>query len=298
MSSFAGSTYNTVKYAAARPTYPKQLFDFIFKFHERSKDVKWNTAVDLGCGTGQATAEFARFQRVIGLDPSEKMVAGAREYVKSLGLTNCSFFKSSAETLTDIEDGSVDLVIAAQAGHWFDWSKVWPETARVLTKGGSAGFWAYSEFRLPDFPALNPMITHHFQNQQADPTTSLGPHFERPGRTILENHLIAVPDANAVVPGAFEATERVYFTGDYYPSLPSEYTQPVIIRKQMAWNNLLGYLNTASAYHTYLNKYPEDAANPEGDVNLRFWKKLKGDADGEDAVNVDWPLALILTKRA
>ena len=159
------------------------------------------------------------------------------------------------------------------------------------------------------------MITYHFQNQQADPTTSLGPHFERPGRTILENHLIAVPDANAVVPGAFEATERVYFTGealytsktsiaywaitgDYYPSLPSESTQPVIIRKQMAWNNLLGYLNTASAYHTYLNKYPEDAANPEGDVNLRFWKKLKGDADGEDSVNVDWPLALILTKRS
>ena len=53
MSTFAGSTYNTVKYAAARPTYPKQLFDFIFKFHERSKNVKWNTAVDLGCGTGQ-----------------------------------------------------------------------------------------------------------------------------------------------------------------------------------------------------------------------------------------------------
>lgn len=53
MSTFAGSTYNTVKYAAARPTYPTQLFDFIFKFHERSKDAKWNTAVDLGCGTGQ-----------------------------------------------------------------------------------------------------------------------------------------------------------------------------------------------------------------------------------------------------
>lgn len=72
---------------------------------------------------------------------------------------------------------------------------------------------AYSEFRLPDYPALNTLITEHFQNQKADSRASLGPHFERPGRTVLENHLIAVPDADAVVPGAFEATERVYFTG-------------------------------------------------------------------------------------
>lgn len=66
----------------------------------------------------------------------------------------------------------------------------------------------------------------------------------------------------------------------------------------MAWNNLLGYLNTLSAYHRFLKKYPEDAENPEGDINVRFWKKLKGNAGGEDTVRVDWPVALILTRRS
>lgn len=44
------------------------------------------------------------------------MVAGAREHAKSLGLSNCEFIKSSAETLPNIETGSVDLIIAGKSG--------------------------------------------------------------------------------------------------------------------------------------------------------------------------------------
>lgn len=72
------------------------------------------------------------------------------------------YVQASAESLPFLEDGSVDLVIAgacvrrrnsiilfvydmcvvaAQAGHWFDWNKMWPELARVLRKNGSAAFW-------------------------------------------------------------------------------------------------------------------------------------------------------------
>ena len=29
----------------------------------------------------------------------------------------------------------------AQACHWFDWSKVWPEVGRILRKDGSTAFW-------------------------------------------------------------------------------------------------------------------------------------------------------------
>jgi trans-aconitate 3-methyltransferase len=65
----------------------------------------------------------------------------------------------------------------------------------------------------------------------------------------------------------------------------------------MTWGNLLGYLNTTSAYHAYCKAFPEDLQNPEGDMNIRFWNKLKGDATGEDEVTVDWPLAMILAKR-
>lgn len=54
MATFSKNTFNTVKYAVARPTYPRQLFDFIFRYHEEKSVGKprWDTAVDLGCGTG------------------------------------------------------------------------------------------------------------------------------------------------------------------------------------------------------------------------------------------------------
>lgn len=45
---------------------------------------------------------------------------------------------------------SVDFVFRgsgldiAQACHWFDWSKVWPEMERVLRVGGTAAFWVRS----------------------------------------------------------------------------------------------------------------------------------------------------------
>jgi len=32
-------------------------------------------------------------------------------------------------------------VVVAQACHWFNWTKIWPELARVLKKNGSAAFW-------------------------------------------------------------------------------------------------------------------------------------------------------------
>jgi hypothetical protein len=43
---------DTSIYAAFRPTCPRSLFDFIFRYHERNKGARWDRAVDLGCGTG------------------------------------------------------------------------------------------------------------------------------------------------------------------------------------------------------------------------------------------------------
>jgi len=50
MSTFAKATFNAAGYASSRPTYPRRLFDRIFDFHGLTGG--WETAVDLGCGTG------------------------------------------------------------------------------------------------------------------------------------------------------------------------------------------------------------------------------------------------------
>ncbi|KAI0659100.1 S-adenosyl-L-methionine-dependent methyltransferase [Cubamyces menziesii] len=308
MATFSKATFNAAKYASSRPTYPRQLYDFVFQFHGRAKGARWDTAVDVGCGTGQATVELTPFQRIIGVDPSARMVEQARESVKTrlAGLdlsSQIEFVQSSAEDLSCLKDGSVDLVIAAQACHWFKWDKFWPEVARVLRKDGTFAAWGYSEFRLSRFPSATAIINDYAQG--SDPANSLGTYWERPGRTILDEHLVAVPDPREVLPDKFSEFERVFFTGSHYPDLPN--ARPVILRKRMSWEELLGYFRTWSPLHTFHEKHPEDLKREDGDIAVRFWRKLKEEvarAEGkevpkdEDPIDIEWPLALILARRA
>jgi len=135
MATFGKATFDTAVYASFRPTYPKQLFDFIFRYHEGQRGARWDTAVDLGCGTGtsirvclmiimtylckgQATTELTPFKRVVGVDSSAKMIAAAREsaasnpsLMNSENVNQFEYVEGDAENLV-FEDGSVDLLIA------------------------------------------------------------------------------------------------------------------------------------------------------------------------------------------
>ena len=71
------------------------------------------------CSSGQATAELTPFKRVIGVDPSAKMIESAREMAfadpqstNSVNVTQFEYVQSSAESLPFLEDRSVDLVIS------------------------------------------------------------------------------------------------------------------------------------------------------------------------------------------
>ncbi|KIJ60857.1 hypothetical protein HYDPIDRAFT_116722 [Hydnomerulius pinastri MD-312] len=302
MATFGQTNFDTTVYARGRPTYPQELYDFVFEYHKRSPDAKYERAIDLGCGTGQATIELTPFKRVTGVDPSENMIQSARELLEKGKSAQpgqiIDFVQSSAEELGFVEDNSVDLVIAAQAGHWFDWSKMWPELARVMKKGASAAFWIYSEFRLPQYPSLTPLIVDY--DKGTDPANSIGPYWQQPGRSVLINHLVAIPEGNDIVPGAFEILDREYFTGPYYPDLPSP--RPVTLRKVMSWDDLLGYFRTWSGLHTFKERNPSDAENPNGPLEVRFWNSLReGVAKSgglRDEVEVEWPVAMILARKA
>ncbi|OCH88058.1 S-adenosyl-L-methionine-dependent methyltransferase [Obba rivulosa] len=333
MATFAKATYDAGRYAAARPTYPRQLFDFVFQYHGRTSGARWERAVDLGCGTGQATLELTPFKHIVGIDPSERMITQASQALQAhnsaLNSDNSAlventplasrvrFVQGPAESLDFLEDGSVDLIVSAQAAHWFDWARLWPEAARVLRKGGSLAVWGYSEFRLPAVPRTTPLIRAYAQG--SDPATSLGPHWERPGRTIIDEHLVAIPDP----PAGFRDVERVYFTGDYYPDLPGPC--PPILRKRTTWAGLLAYLRTFSSLHTFQERFPADPEKPGSGLEERFWRRLRREAKaaegkvtvevgsgweegvgeegegpmaGEDEeVTIEWPMAMILARR-
>jgi SAM-dependent methyltransferase len=95
-----------------------------------------NTILDLGCGTGRFSEGLAtRFDaRVVGIDPSQKMLDRAR--LKRRG-TNVYFGRGIAESIP-VTDAAVDLVFISMSFHHFrDPQRAARECGRVLRRGGT-----------------------------------------------------------------------------------------------------------------------------------------------------------------
>jgi SAM-dependent methyltransferase len=134
-------------YAQNRLSYHSRLFEVVLEYH-KSTGGQLSTILDVGCGPGTAIRTLAPyFDHAMGLDPSEGMISTAR----SLGGVSSNsepirFDVSTAESLgsnlsSPVPDGSVDLITAATAAHWFDMSSFWPRAAQVLKPGGSIALW-------------------------------------------------------------------------------------------------------------------------------------------------------------
>ncbi len=119
--SFSADYFSDVaaRYAAYRPSYPPALVDYLREV------TRGDTAWDIGCGSGQLTiALAARFDRVIATDPATAQLAEAPAH-PHVEYRNCPAEDSG------LADGSIDLAVAAQAAHWFDWPRFVDEVARV-----------------------------------------------------------------------------------------------------------------------------------------------------------------------
>jgi len=134
-------------YAKHRLTYHPSLYQIILEHHV-STGGQLGTILDVGCGPGLAVRDLApHFAHAVAIDPSAGMIAAAR----SLGGVSSSqepirFEISAAEELgadisPPVRPGSVDLVTAATAAHWFDMPKFWPRAAEVLKPGGTVAIW-------------------------------------------------------------------------------------------------------------------------------------------------------------
>lgn len=106
-------------YAAHRGSYSSDIYDNLISYHERQGG-NLGTALDVGCGTGQATRNLARyFSRTIGFDPGQAMI----DHANQLGGNTkdgkkIHFELCAAEELDNsglVEPASVDLLCAAMA---------------------------------------------------------------------------------------------------------------------------------------------------------------------------------------
>lgn len=120
------------EYANYRTGYSNELYDTIAAFGLR----RGATILDVGCGTGIASAPFAMNGfPVTGADPSEAMLAQA-----SQRLPNATFVQAEAEALP-FPNERFDVVISAQTFHWVDRARALAEAYRVMRRGGTIAIW-------------------------------------------------------------------------------------------------------------------------------------------------------------
>lgn len=125
-------------YAKYRPGYPDEA-------------VRWmvgtspGTVLELGAGTGALTRSLSALgHEVIATDPS----AGVLSHLKK-AVPKARTMVGRAEDIA-LPSSSVDVVVAAQAFHWFDRERALPEIARVLRPGGVLALvWNSGDYKVP-----------------------------------------------------------------------------------------------------------------------------------------------------
>jgi ubiquinone/menaquinone biosynthesis C-methylase UbiE len=140
-----GSVVNA--YDRGRPSYPREAARWLVGDRPA-------TVLELGAGTGKLTAELVALGHdVQATDPDEAMLAVLRRDLPDVRVS-----VGAAEEIP-APDRSVDVVVCAQAFHWFDPDRALPEIARVLRPGGRLSLvWNQRDERIPWVRRLGGLI--------------------------------------------------------------------------------------------------------------------------------------------
>ncbi len=136
-------------YAKFRPSYPQELFDYLGSIAP-SCQLGW----DCGTGNGHAAVGLATvFDYVIATDASEKQIANAQSHKKVE-------YRVAAAENSGIGSETIDLVMVAQALHWFDLGRFYMEVRRVLKNNGVFAASAYNLLHIE--PAVDDVVNRYY----------------------------------------------------------------------------------------------------------------------------------------
>lgn len=231
-------------YGQFRPSYPAALFESLAALAP-GRDLAW----DCGCGNGQASLGLAaHFAAVHASDPSERQIAEAAPHPR------VRYTVGRAEQ-SGLAAASVDLILAAQAAHWFDHAAFHAEVRRVAKPGALLALVSYGLLEIaPEIDAL----LHRFHNE------TLGPYWP---------------------------AERWLVVGGYR-DLPFPFPEIAPPRHEMAvdWSlaHLIGYIGTWSGLGACREQTGEDPLPAIGEALAAAW------GAPERVRAVRWPLSLRL----
>lgn len=124
-------------YASFRPHYPEALFAWL-----AANSPGRQRALDIACGSGQASRPLRHyFAQVLACDASVEQLRAAAD------LANIQLFVANAEA-QPLASASLDLIVVAQALHWFATPAFFGEAARLLKPGGLFCAWCYGLMRI------------------------------------------------------------------------------------------------------------------------------------------------------
>lgn len=233
------------RYAKYRPTYPPDFFEYLNTIVP-GKQNAW----DCGTGNGQLACELAKtFEHVFATDISQSQIDNA------LPKNNIIYSVQPAEK-TNFESGIFDLVVIAQAIHWFDFEQFYREVRRTAKEKALLCITGYGKIQISE--QTDNLITHFYNNV-------VGAYWDKERKYIDENY--------ETIPFPFDEIQTPKFEN----------------RHQWPLEHLIGYLNTWSAVKHFTR---QNGYNPVDDLQNqleRYWNR-------EEIKEVTFPLLLRIGK--
>lgn len=119
------------RYHAARPDYPGPAVDWLV---ETLGIAEGTTVIDLGAGTGIFTAQLLPYgPRIIAVEPTPGMRRELAARLPDITVVE------GRDVAVPLPDATADVVVVAQAFHWFDAPPALREIHRLLRPGGTLG---------------------------------------------------------------------------------------------------------------------------------------------------------------
>ncbi|KAJ3592455.1 hypothetical protein NHX12_007582 [Muraenolepis orangiensis] len=223
----------------------QQVVDFV----EKQKGRPFDLAVDVGCGSGQGSVLLAKhFASVVATDISPAQIGMA---IAHTSMPNVTYKLSEAEQLP-LATGSVDLVTAMSAFHWFNRPQFIQEAHRVLKPRGCLALLNYT---------MNMELSH------------AGCCSETLNSICKELYAALQPHVSAHLRGTSQPIYREAYEAITYPD--KEWHDCECVSKTVPLSGFMGMVESFSSYQTLLKKDPEEARRLSSEYTHRLMSAMK-----------------------
>jgi SAM-dependent methyltransferase len=301
MANLFQSSKQAVNYAKCRPTYPSSLYETIAEALQNgggggskstvsASKASPTIAIDVGCGTGQATAALADsfpshlIDHVVGVDPSKAQIENAIHHPRvsyQIGhetdlLSTISSLSLDSSTPMLPSDVSVSLITTAQAAHWFDIPKFYSEVDRLLTSRGVLAMWTYGNIQFPHDKFLQKVVCDDFYTGLLKD----GGYWDA-RRQHVDDRYINIPLISSFYPHNYYRTKRI--------------DEGLDITMTVSTESLIGYLRSWSGYVTYCKHHQIKEGSIDDPIrNIQEQLVQSNTYDDENEIHVIWPVTLLL----